>query len=143
MRWVFPVSLRAALAVAILMSATNAEGAMARDEQSVQSVTLDQCLDRGTARMGMMRAIIACYTDELSRKDDVLNGAYRSVQSGLGSNKRQQLQTLERRWIAHRDRACHAGSNEAGGQDGIIIWYGCLIRETDKRIEWLRLRKLR
>ncbi len=79
MRWVFPVSLRAALAAAILMSATNAEQAMARDERSAQSVTLEQCLDAGDARMGIMRAIIACDGDELARKDDLLNDTYHPV----------------------------------------------------------------
>jgi len=112
--------------------------AVAQGSLATRPVSIEQCLDAGDARMGVMREIIECYTDELSRKDRVLNSTYRSVRAGLVSAKKQELQSLERRWLALRDRKCKGEADKEGGQDGTVVWYGCLIGETDKRIEWLK-----
>lgn len=134
-------SLLAATVIATLVVPAYAEISMSKIAQSTQSISFDRCLDTGDARMGVMPAIFECYTDELARKDRTLNDTYRSVRKALAPAKQQELQSLERRWISFRDRKCKAEADKEGGagsQDSTIIWYGCLIRETDQRIERLK-----
>jgi uncharacterized protein YecT (DUF1311 family) len=129
--------LLAVLATSVLSSTANAENPMGGVGQST-SAAFDECMGSGDAGKGNMWAMITCLSDELSRRDDVLNDTYRSVRKGLAPARQRRLQALERRWIKRRDRMCRAESDKVGGQDGIVVWYGCLIAETDRRTEWLK-----
>ena len=88
--------------------------------------------------MGVMPAMFDCGRNELSRQDEVLNDTYRAVRKNLAPAKQKQLQDLERRWIAQREKKCNAQADELGGQDGTLSWYGCMIAETEQRIAWLK-----
>lgn len=107
------------------------------EELSEQPTALVQCLSSGDARSGIMSAMIACFDNEYSRKDDILNSRYQAVMAILSRNERQTLKISERRWIDQRDQTCKAQSRKTGGQDGEIEWRDCPIGETDKRIAWL------
>lgn len=97
-------------------------------------------MNSGDARMGVMPAMFDCSTAELDRKDHVLNQTYGAARRSLSVDKQKQLQDLERKWIALRDRKCHAEAEKVGSdsQDGTLVWYGCLLKETNDRIQWLK-----
>jgi uncharacterized protein YecT (DUF1311 family) len=136
MGWLSRSSLLAAAGV--LSIPAYAEEAASSTKQRSLSPAYEKCLNTGEARMGVMPAMFDCSRDELSRQDEVLNNTYRSVRKSLSPAKQKQLQDLERRWIGQRDRKCKTEADEVGGQDGTVFWYGCLIRETERRIEWLK-----
>ncbi|HKU65438.1 MAG TPA: lysozyme inhibitor LprI family protein [Rhizomicrobium sp.] len=129
-------SLLAAIVASTLAIPAYAEGSATKTAQRTLSPAYKECLNTGDARMGVMPAMFDCGRDELSRQDEVLNSAYRAVRKNLTPAKQNQLQVLERRWIAQRDKKCKAKLD--GSQDGTLLWYGCLIHETERRIEWLK-----
>lgn len=129
MGWASRSFLPAALALSALTIPAYTEGL---------SPAYKKCLNTGEARMGVMPAMFDCGRDELSRQDEVLNSAYRAVRKNLPPTKQKQLQDLQRHWIALRDKKCNTEADDLGGQDGTIIWYGCMIRATERRIEWLK-----
>jgi uncharacterized protein YecT (DUF1311 family) len=127
-------SLLAAIVASALAIPAYAQRSVSNTAKSMEA--FDQCINSGDARMGVMPAILDCYRDEISRKDEVLNNTYRDVRKSLAPVKQKQLQVLERRWIAQRDKKCKAEVD--GSQDGVILWYGCVVHETEQRIEWLK-----
>ena len=131
MGWVSRYLLLAAIAAHALALPAYAAG----DSPSPRG-TFDQCINTGDARMGVMPAIFDCYMEEISRTDEVLNNTYRDVRKNLTPAKQKELQVLERRWIAQRDKKCKAEAD--GSQDGVLLWYGCVVHETEQRIEWLK-----
>lgn len=106
-----------------------------------ESGELVKCVDSGKAARGSMSAIFECYRAEFIRKEVILNDTYQSLRKAVDPVQRRELQNLERRWITARDRKCMAQANQEGGveyDDGKLLWYGCQVRETERRITWLK-----
>lgn len=131
-------SFLVAIALSALAVPAYAEDGASKTAQRTLSPAYKKCLNTGDARMGVMPAMFDCGRDELSRQDEVLNSTYRAVRKNLPPTKQKQLQDLQRQWIALRDKKCNTEADDVGGQDGTIIWYGCMIRATERRIEWLK-----
>lgn len=134
-------SLCLAVTIAVMLLAP--PKAFAQSDQNAQQSSprqLDQCLNAGDAKMGVMSAMIDCEDEELARKNVILNRTYQSIRKELNAAQRRHLMMLERQWIAHRDQKCKAEALATGGQDGQVTWYGCMIDETERRIEWLKSR---
>ncbi|MDQ4420974.1 lysozyme inhibitor LprI family protein [Sphingobium sp. DEHP117] len=128
---------------AVLVFSGNAERTRAENVQNAQSIVPDpfeQCLNTGDAKMAVMSAMIDCDDEELARKNVVLNQTYQVVRKKLNPAQQRHLVILERLWIAHRDQKCKAEALATGGQDGQVTWYGCMIDETERRIDWLKSR---
>ena len=131
-------SFLVAIALSALAVPAYAEDGASKTAQRTLSPAYKKCLNTGDARMGVMPAMFDCGRDELSRQDEVLNSTYRAVRKNLPPTKQKQLQNLQRHWSALRDKKCNTEADDVGGQAGTIIWYGCMIRATERRIEWLK-----
>ncbi|WP_221792510.1 lysozyme inhibitor LprI family protein [Aquisediminimonas sediminicola] len=130
--------LLAIMALAMFMPVAMPQSALAQDGQVRPAMTYEQCMASGDAGMGMTSGMMECNNIEFIRLDDILNKTYQSIRKTLNLAQKRQLQLLERRWIARRDQQCLAEMIEIGGTLGRLSGSGCMLDETEKRIQWLK-----
>jgi len=83
-------------------------------------------------------AMVDCYSSEIDRQDARLNQAYVMVMRGLPTARKTALRQSERAWIQQRDLGCKRNAKfEEGGTLYNVIYSGCLLDETIKRIIFL------
>lgn len=67
---------------------------------------------------GVEAQLKLCAAAELTRRDDELNGVYRSLLAKVDPSRQPLLRASERAWVAFRDAECtFRASAEAGGSN--------------------------
>jgi uncharacterized protein YecT (DUF1311 family) len=121
-----------------LVGASPAVGQTRTQIQARYSADYGRCMKSGDAANGVTAAIMDCNGNEIDRQDARLNQAYKMVMTRLTAPQKTTLRVSERTWITQRDALCHrASSAESGGSLEGIIYSGCILDETIKRLVWL------
>ncbi len=126
----FLITLSAAMSIAVPLYAQS-------QPQIERRYTPDynQCMD---ASEGVTAAMMDCIGAEIERQDARLNQAYVMVMRPLPRAKKDRLRGLQRAWIRQRDAKCsRAASAEGGGSLAGIVYSGCILDETIKRVIFL------
>jgi uncharacterized protein YecT (DUF1311 family) len=98
----------------------------------------NECMSSGDAANGVTSGVLDCIGAEIDRQDARLNQAYKMVMSRLNASRKTILRASERAWIGQRDARCRkASAPEKGGTLASIIYSGCILDETIKRIIFL------
>jgi len=80
-----------------------------------------------------------CANEETDRQDAALNTAYRTLMGKLTGDAKAALLASERAWVTYRDTECRfEGSQEEGGTAEHVIYSGCVLQLTYRRVELLR-----
>lgn len=131
--------------VAIAVGLIGAASAGAQTKRRVQdrySNDYNRCMNTGDAANGVTSGIMDCNGLEIDRQDARLNQAYKMVMARSNSQQKTGLRMSERNWIGQRDARCQrASASEEGGSLTTIIYSGCILEETIKRIIWLETYK--
>lgn len=131
----------AGFAVAFLALGSGVAAAPLTDAQVEQRYTraFSECMATSDAAQGISFAMRECVIAEYERQDDRLNAAYRTVmQRQPDAAAKAKLRTLQRRWIAGRDRLCAGQAAEAGdGTAGPMTMDSCFLAEAVRRTAYL------
>ena len=80
----------------------------------------------------------ACYDNEFTRQDAVLNRAWRTTIGRFSKNMRGPLLAAQRKWISDRDPFCKSiADGFKGGTIMPIIYSDCRVEQTIRRTMWL------
>lgn len=109
--------------VAILPMASHAQ----HREYSKQ---LNSCLDNSG---GVTQIMVDCIKAEISIQDARLNTAYKSLMGTLNSERKKQLQEVQRAWIKFRTLNCAFHNNPDGGTISRIHSNDCVLSMTANR----------
>jgi uncharacterized protein YecT (DUF1311 family) len=98
-----------------------------------------RCMATGAAAEGVTSGIMDCLGAEIDRQDDRLNRTYRELMGRLPPARKTTLRNLQRAWIRQRDEGCAAEPEaQAGGSIAAITHNDCILRETTRRVIWLK-----
>jgi uncharacterized protein YecT (DUF1311 family) len=84
-----------------------------------------------------------CNYAELNKSNDTLNAIYQDRLRRAKPAGRARLRWSERRWMRWRDAQCKAETVRYTGawqgyEDSDLMYWGCLVSLTQKRINWLK-----
>ncbi|WP_340123064.1 lysozyme inhibitor LprI family protein [Methylobacter svalbardensis] len=118
-------------AIAGLMAAI-VQPAGAADEDLSQ--TFSTCMDQSG---GVTTAMIECMGAETERQDVLLNQAYKEVMASLSSERKQQLQEVQRLWLKYRKANCDFYYDPDGGTLARVSANDCFMSATAARAKEL------
>lgn len=81
--------------------------------------------------------MVGCITEELEREDQRLNENYQQLRSQLSDERRKQLPTAQRAWMAYKEANCDFYANPEGGTLARVEANACLLSETTNRADEL------
>lgn len=118
-------------AIAGLMAAI-VQPAAAADEDLSQTFSI--CMDQAG---GVTQSMIECMAAETERQDVLLNKAYKGVMLGLASERKQQLQDVQRLWLKYRKANCDFYYDPDGGTLARVSANDCFMSATAARAKEL------
>jgi uncharacterized protein YecT (DUF1311 family) len=80
----------------------------------------------------------ACYVEELSRQDKVLNTEYRALQGRIPPEAKDLLTKGQRAWIAYRDAWCKLEQELPNAPGGEVNFQSCMLEQTLAQINRLK-----
>ena len=92
------------------------------------------CTDKSD---GVTSDMIDCMVDETKRQDVRLNKVYKAFMAELSAERRKQLQTAQRAWIAYRDANCSFYFDPDGGTLARLNSNSCFMSQTATRAKEL------
>ncbi len=82
------------------------------------------------------QGINACLADDWCAADARLNDVYQRLMRNVGPSEANTLRAAQRAWITFRDAACDVEAAQMrGGSGEPMLWFGCLGRLTDRRVD--------
>ncbi len=104
----------------------------AADENLSQTFSI--CMDQAG---GVTQSMIECMDSETERQDVLLNKAYKEVIVGLSSERKQQLQKVQRLWLTYRKANCDFYYDPDGGTLARVSANDCFMSATAARAKEL------
>ncbi|MDI1231637.1 MAG: lysozyme inhibitor LprI family protein [Methylobacter sp.] len=104
----------------------------AADEDLSQAFSI--CMDQAG---GVTQSMIECIGAETERQDVLLNKAYKEVIAGLSSERKQQLQDVQRLWLKYRKANCDFYYDPDGGTLARVSANDCFMSATAARAKEL------
>ncbi|WP_233219116.1 lysozyme inhibitor LprI family protein [Photobacterium sp. GB-27] len=98
------------------------------------SKEFDQCIDTLGA---YSPAVVKCMNEELSKRDKLLNTAYKQYMARIQDFRKEDLRKTQRLWIQYRDAKCGMFYHSESGSGGLEDLHDCLITETIQRTKEL------
>ena len=98
------------------------------------SKEFDQCIDTLGA---YSPAVVKCMNEELSKRDKLLNTAYKQYMARIQDFRKEDLRNTHRLWIQYRDAKCDMFYHRECGSGGLEDLHDCLITETIQRTKEL------
>jgi len=108
-------------------------------EPSLYGPTYTACMDKASSTTSM----VECIGAEHEAQDAKLNAAYKTLMGTLSADRRKQLRTAQRAWIAYRDANCEFYFDPEGGSIARLQANDCMLSMTARRaVELDRFGKL-
>lgn len=100
------------------------------------SKQLYSCLDNSG---GVTQIMVECIKAETRIQDARLNTAYKALMGKLNSERKNQLQEVQRTWIKFRTSNCAFHNNPDGGTMSRISSNDCILTMTTNRAKELEM----
>jgi uncharacterized protein YecT (DUF1311 family) len=86
----------------------------------------------------------ACFADEFSRQDVLLNHAWQAAVVRTAARFHKRLLSAQRKWVAQRDPFCRSKADQfRGGTIAPVIYLDCRVEQTIRRTIWLEKLRVR
>jgi uncharacterized protein YecT (DUF1311 family) len=72
----------------------------------------------------------ACFVEELTRQDKVLNAEYRALQARIPAESKEPLVKGQRAWIGAREAWCRFEQSLPNAPGGEVNYQACLLDQT-------------
>ncbi len=102
----------------------------AKAEEPQTSKAYAACLDKSG---GVTSAMQACIADERERQDKRLNAAYKALIGAVSEERKTELRSVQRKWIAFRDANCAFYDDPEGGSAARLASSECFVTQTALR----------
>jgi uncharacterized protein YecT (DUF1311 family) len=118
-----------------VQSCLKSKGQATREQETCIGVVATPCIGDEGARAPS--EIIACFDREQLAWDQLLNTAYRKLQTSLADDQRNKLRAMQRSWLETRERTCAFYYQYFQGSMANPMMANCQNRETARRALFL------